>query len=241
MTDLVLITGASSGLGLALARATPFPAVTVDISRSGPPEGSDIEHLPADLAKPEEWKRVGHHVKSLIEAHDPDRIVFIHAAGTLSPIGFAGEVDTDSYVANVLLNSAAGQVLGHLFLEAVAGLDASIDLVMITSGAASSVYAGWSSYGAGKAALDQWVRNVGAEQSRHDLVRVSAIAPGVIDTGMQSEIRHTSEDDFPEVSRFRRLHDEGDLVEPAVAARKIWETIEEGIETGSVIDVRGRD
>lgn len=240
MSDLVIITGASSGLGLALARTVPFPAQVLDISRSGPPDGEDIEHIAADLSRPQDWTRVGDRIANLVKDNDPARIVVIHAAGTLSPIGFAGEVDTEAYARNVLLNSAAGQVLGHLFLRAISGRNAEVDLVMISSGAASSVYAGWSSYGAGKAALDQWVRNVGAEQRERGGVRVSAIAPGVVATAMQSEIRETPEEDFPKVERFHQLHDEGDLVEPETAARRIWEAIEAGIETGSVIDVRNQ-
>ena len=239
MTALVFITGGSSGLGLALARTVPFPALVNDISRTGPPDGADISHFAADLSRPEEWPRVGTHLARLVEEHDPQRAVFIHAAGALTPIGFAGEVDTDAYTANVLLNSAAGQVLGHLFLRAVQGRAGDFDLVMISSGAARGVYAGWSAYGAGKAALDQWVRNVGAEQQERGGVRVSAIAPGVVATGMQREIRETPEHTFPKVARFHELHDEGDLAEPDDAARRIWDTVEGGIVTGSVMDVRG--
>ncbi|HEY7821249.1 MAG TPA: SDR family NAD(P)-dependent oxidoreductase [Acidimicrobiia bacterium] len=237
MSDLVIISGASSGLGLALARTVPFPATVVDISRSGPP-GDSIEHIPADLADPSAWKTVGATMRSLVASHDPDRAVFIHAAGTLTPIGFVGEVDSDGYASNVILNSASGQVLGHLFLEAVKDRDGTFDVVMISSGAASSAYPGWSSYGAGKAALNHWVRNVGAEQRERGGVRVSAIAPGVVATAMQSQIRETSERDFPNVERFHDLHEEGKLAEPDDAASKIWSAIERGIETGSVIDIR---
>lgn len=238
MSDLVIITGASSGLGLALARNVPFQAKVVDISRSGPPD-EDIDHMAADLSDPRSWQIVGTEIGTLVERHQPNRGVFIHAAGTLTPMGFAGEVDTAAYLSNVVLNSASGQVLGHLFLQAIAGRAGTHDLVMISSGAARSVYPGWSSYGAGKAALDQWVRNVGSEQTERGGVRVSAIAPGVVATAMQDEIRGMSEHEFPNVERFRQLHDEGDLQEPEEAARKVWDAIEAGIETGSVIDVRG--
>lgn len=238
MTDLVMITGASSGLGLALARTVPFPASVVDISRSGATD-EDIEHIAADLSDPSSWTTVGAEMHRLIEEHEPRRAVFIHAAGTLTPIGFAGEVDTDAYASNVVLNSASGQVLGHLFLEAVQGRSGIFDVVMISSGASSSVYPGWSSYGAGKAALDQWVRNVGSEQKERGGVRVSAIAPGVVATAMQEQIRAVPEENFPNVERFHELHDEGKLAEPEEAARRVWEAIERGIETGSVIDVRG--
>lgn len=237
MSDLVVITGASSGLGLALARTVPFPATVVDISRSGPPD-DDVAHITADLSDPAAWTSVGEELRRLVAENTPRRAVLIHAAGTLTPIGFAGEVPGDAYADNVVLNSASGQVIGHHFLAALRESQGTFDLVMISSGAASSVYPGWSSYGAGKAALDQWVRNVGAEQRRRGGVRVSAIAPGVVATAMQSQIREESERDFPNVERFHELHDQGRLAEPEDAARRIWDAIEAGIETGSVIDVR---
>jgi benzil reductase ((S)-benzoin forming) len=165
-------------------------------------------------------------------------VVFIHAAGTITPIGFAGEVDSAAYASNVVVNSAAGQVLGHLFLGAVRDREGVFDLVMISSGAAASVYAGWSSYGAGKAALEQWVRNVGAEQVARGGVRVAAIGPGVVATDMQRQIRDTSERDFPQVDRFHALHEDGVLAAPEEAAERIWELIERGLEPGSVLDVR---
>jgi benzil reductase ((S)-benzoin forming) len=237
MTDLVIITGASSGLGHALAKSVPFPATVLDVSRSGAP-GGPIEHLAADLSDPVTWPEVGAVLARLVAEHDPGRAVFIHAAGTLEPIGFAGEVAPEAYAANVMLNSAAGQVLGHWFLRSLQGRNGVFDLVMISSGAARSTYPGWSSYGAGKAALDQWVRNVGAEQRERGGVRVSSIAPGVLATSMQQQIRETDERDFPEVARFHSFHEDGALVDPDVAAQQIWDVIERGIDTGSVIDVR---
>lgn len=237
MSDLVLITGASSGIGLALARSVPFPATVVDISRTGPPDQT-ILHISADLSDPEEWEKVGLELEGLIALNDPHRVVFIHAAGTITPIGFAGEVESPAYVSNVIVNSAAGQVLGHLFLKAVRDRDGIFDLVMISSGAATSPYAGWSSYGAGKAALDQWVRNVGAEQAKRGGVRVAAIAPGVVATDMQEQIRNTSERDFPMVNRFHSLHEDEVLAEPEETARRIWNVIERGLDPGSVLDVR---
>lgn len=239
MTDLVIITGASSGLGAALAAAVPFPAHVVDVSRSGS-AAPGVIHLPADLSDSGEWPRVGAAISMLFEQLDPDRAVMIHNAGTLTPIGFAGEVDDNTYLSNVLLNSAAGQVLGHLFLKAVSSRPGRHALIMVTSGAATSPYAGWSAYGAGKAALDQWVRSVGLEQTERDGVSVAAIAPGVVDTPMQAEIRETSAEDFPTVGRFHGFHDDGILVDPEDAAARIWEIIESGIETGSVLDIRAR-
>lgn len=238
MSDLVIITGASSGLGLALASSVPFPARVVDISRSGPPVGIGLDHLEADLSDTKTWDDISVRIGDLVNTERPERAVFIHAAGTLNPIGFAGEVDSGPYAQSVLLNCASGQVLGHAFLTALRGRNGQFDLVMVSSGAASATYAGWSAYGAGKAALDHWVRIVGSEQKLRGGVRVSAIAPGVINTPMQADIRSTPIDDFPAVGRFQDLHRDGELVEPDVAARKLWAAIETGLEPGSVLDLR---
>ena len=141
----------------------------------------------------------------------------------------------------MLLNSAAGQVLGHRFLAAVRDLDVRRELVLISSGAARSAYPGWSAYGAGKAACDQWVRTVDAEQTHRGGVLVLSVAPGVVATGMQERIRDTDPRDFPQVDRFHDLHTRGQLVEPDVAADALWALLDDpGVATGEVVDLRSR-
>ena len=237
---LVWITGASSGLGAALAASVPYDdAHVLDISRSGGTPGA--EHISADLADSRSWLALEVHFVSRLAEFTGSRAVLIHNAGTLDPIGFAGEVDSVLYRSNVLLNSGAGQVLGHAFLKAVqsSGFAGESTIVMVSSGAASTAYPGWSSYSAGKAALDHWVRGVGQEQRRRQPgTTVLSIAPGVVATPMQERIRTTAEADFPDVARFRQLHDEGQLRAPADAARDLWAMVQRRPESGSVLDVR---
>jgi NAD(P)-dependent dehydrogenase (short-subunit alcohol dehydrogenase family) len=243
-TSLTWISGASAGIGAALAATVPWEGRVIGICRR-PPEGPDgIEHLEADLADPSSWATVGESFRREMESFEGERVVLVHAAGTLDPIGFAGEVDTDAYAANVVLNSAAPQVLGHLFLAACTGIATSSDhdiarhLVMLTSGAARSIYPGWSSYGGAKAATDQWVRNVGAEQRLRGGARVLAVAPGTVDTDMQARMRATSEDDFPDRDKFVDLHRDGKLSDPKDVARRIWSLLESDLDTGAVTDLR---
>lgn len=239
MSTLTIVTGASAGLGRALLAAAPA-GHRVDISRSGPPPEAD-EHVAADLSIPASWDQVGAAFDRLVAMPGLDRVVLMHNAGTLTPIGFAGEVHHGAYAANVCLNSAAPQVLGERFLAAVRHLSIRRDLVQISSGAARTAYPGWSSYGAGKAAVDHWVRAVGQEQQRRGGVRVLSIAPGVVATGMQKLIRRTDEQDFPNVERFRELHRERALEDPDDVAAWLWRVLDTDDDpSGTVIDLRQR-
>ena len=186
--NLVFISGASSGIGLALAKAVPFEARVIDISRSGAP---GFDHFEADLADPNSWASVGALFEREMSVFSGERVIFVHSAGTLLPIGFAGEVDEKGYAAQVLLNSAAPQVLGDAFLRSASRCKAQCQLLMIGSGAASSVYRGWSAYCGGKAAVDHWVRTVGAElRHRGSATRVASVAPGVVATAECIDPKH---------------------------------------------------
>jgi benzil reductase ((S)-benzoin forming) len=235
--SLVWISGASGGIGQALAKTIPWDnARVIGINRKRPADA--IEHLKADLADPSMWPAIGASFRRELEGFNGEHVAFIHAAGANYPIGFAGEVDSDAYLRNVLVNSATPQVLGQLFLAAVRSLDACRHLVMLTSGAAQSVYPGWSSYGAGKAAIDQWVRNVGAEQDQREGVQVLSIAPGTVDTAFQQQLRDAPEADFPRQQKFLDLYKQGDLSDPQHVANQIWGLIDRDLDNGSVIDLR---
>jgi NAD(P)-dependent dehydrogenase (short-subunit alcohol dehydrogenase family) len=237
MSSLVIVSGASSGIGLALARAVPWPDTRViDVSRRGAP---GLEHVAADLADPGGWETVRNLFEREVAGFTGERTAFVHSAGTLDPIGFAGEVDAAAYARNVLLNSAAPQVLGAAFLAAARRTQAAAHLLMISSGAAHNVYPGWSSYGAGKAAVDQWVRTAGAEESRRPGgCRVLSVAPGIVETAMQEQIRQTRERDFPDVARFVEMHERAELRAPEDVARDIWALLERDLESGTVLDLR---
>ena len=236
--SLIWISGASAGIGAALAAAVPYAdARVIDLSRRG---GGSAEHFKADLSDPADWVRVERHFREELAGYDGERVVFIHNAGTITPIGPADGADGEEYTRAVLLNSAAPQVLGRAFLQATAGLACERHLVMLSSGAAKTAYAGWSSYNAGKAAVEHWVRTVGAEQEERagGGCRVIAVAPGVVDTAMQTEIRATGEQDFPAVGRFHELKTTGALSTPTEAAAGIWSLLDRHLPNGTSVDLR---
>jgi benzil reductase ((S)-benzoin forming) len=193
---LVWISGASAGLGAALAATLAADAEIVDLSRRGGTPGT--HHVAVDLADPASWTVVEEDFSRRLADFDGDTVVFIHN-----------------------------------------GRDYEQHLIMLSSGASHRPHEGESSYGAGKAAIDQWVRAVGLEQQRRQPgCRVISIAPGAIDTAMQAELRATSDAVFPEAHRFRELEAEGGLAKPEDVARTIWSLLDRDVPNGSVLHVR---
>jgi hypothetical protein len=65
------------------------------------------------------------------------------------------------------------------------------------------------------------------------------VAPGVVATPMQAEIRETPPRDFPAVARFIALYDGGALREPMAVARELWTVLDrDDLPNGSVLDIR---
>ena len=96
-------------------------------------------------------------------------------------------------------------------------------LLFISSGAAKRAIPSWSQYCASKAALDIFAQTLYLElQQKERKCRVFSIAPGVVDTPMQTFIRSCNETDFPQVEHFRNLHTNRELTSPKNVAEKLF-------------------
>lgn len=221
MSHLVVITGASRGIGAGIsAAAEAAGAIVAACNRS---QSEHELQLTADLGDPAAWPLFASWLDGLVDDLGPEKLTVVHNAATLTPIGFAGEVDAAGYTSNVLLNSAAPQVIGDAVVRTAHRVGVPAVLVQLSSGAGKSPYPGWTSYCASKAAVDMWVRSLGVEQAeRNDLVRALSISPGVVATEMQAEIRSSDETAFPNVERFQGMHAEGALADPTEVGAAIW-------------------
>lgn len=236
---LVWITGVSAGIGRALAAAVPWPeAKVIGISRRPVTSVELADHLEADLATQAGWSAVNESITTTLEStSEIVRVAFVHAAATVEPIGFAGEVDNDDYQAAVLLNTVAPQVLGRGFLDATEHVTCPRVLLMLATGRGSGVYPGWSAYQAGKAALDAWVLSEAAARD-DDRLTLLSVAPGTVDTDMQSMVRHADERVFPRVEKFTELNDSGHLADAREVADRIWSLVKEPHRTDPLVDLR---
>lgn len=137
--------------------------------------------------------------------------ILVNNAGLLQPIGPLEKQDPVAVWRASAVNVGAALTLSAAFVQATERSD-DRRILHISSGAGRKAYAGWSVYCATKAALDHHARAV--EKDRTPRLRICSLAPGVIDTEMQAEIRATTSDRFPEKERFVAMKREGTLRNP---------------------------
>lgn len=217
-----LITGASRGLGRALAEAVlqqPDTAV-LGISRHATIEHPRYQHQPLDLSDIEAVEN--NLYKLFVPRPDAESLTLINNAAVLGEIGYIGTHKSEHFNFVFDLNVVAPAMLMNGFLAAYGRLTIPRTILNISSGAAQRAVDGWGAYSASKAALNALSQTVQKEQDlRGSGVRVRALSPGVLDTAMQEHIRAADEAQFSEAAKFAHLHTEGRLQEPETVAEQI--------------------
>jgi benzil reductase ((S)-benzoin forming) len=232
-----LITGASQGLGCALAQAILARPDTrvLGISRHATIEHSRYQHQPLDLS---DIEAVEHNLaKIFLPRPDAQSLTLINNAGTLGEIGYAGELPNEHFQFVFDLNVVAPAMLMNTFLDAYSSLIGIPRTILnISSGAAQRPVDGWAAYCASKAALNSLSETIQKEQDqRGSGVRVWSLSPGVVDTAMQAHIRTADSAQFSEQEKFTNLHNNGQLQEASTVASQIIEWLFTSPSTSSVI------
>jgi NAD(P)-dependent dehydrogenase (short-subunit alcohol dehydrogenase family) len=181
-----LVTGASRGLGVALARALAERGWSLVIDARG---AEALEAARRELAQqtrvvavPGDVADAGHR-RELLAAVDGPLDLLVNNASTLgaSPLPPLAEYPIDELDHVFRVNVAAPLALIQLALPVLAP---GARIVNVSSDAAVEAYEGWGGYGASKAALDQVTNVLAAER---DDVRVYAVDPGDMNTQMQQD------------------------------------------------------
>ncbi|GAB3306406.1 Rossmann-fold NAD(P)-binding domain-containing protein [Hymenobacter tenuis] len=217
-----IITGASRGLGKALAEAVlRQPAnIVIGVCRHATIEHERYCHQPLDLS---DMLAVQNNLyKVFPHWSDADSITLINNAAVLGEIGYLGEHTNEHFEFVFDVNIVAPAMLMNTFLSAYRGSTVPRTILNISSGAAQRAVDGWGAYSASKAALDALSRTAQKEQDlRGSGVRIRSLAPGILDTPMQEHIRAADTHSFSEADRFASFHAEGRLAEPNEVAEKI--------------------
>jgi len=185
---IALVTGASRGLGLALARALAAEGWALVIDARG---GAALRAAARELSDVTTVRAVAGDIAD--EAHRRDLVAAAHDLGGLdalvhnaSVLGPSPQPPLADYPLAVLEYVYAANVFGPLRLTQLAlpELRPGAAVVSITSDAAAEPYEGWGGYGSSKAALEQLTAILAVEQPA---LRVYRVDPGDMNTRMQAE------------------------------------------------------
>lgn len=218
---LAIITGASRGLGAALlARSAAHFDRVLALSR-GPVvhDRTNALHIRCDLSKPDM------ELESRIRAHWPDDVThctYFSNAGVIGEIRRAGDLPIEALAEACATNLFAPARIAKLLLDLMRGGEEALTIVNISSGAAHRPVPGWSAYCASKAAARLYFECLAMEYPQ---VAVHSIDPGVMDTGMQAQIRNADSAAMPDRDAFRRLAEEGQLNDPGEVALRILDEV----------------
>jgi benzil reductase ((S)-benzoin forming) len=244
-----IITGASKGLGEGIAMALINEnhhllcisrSESVPLTRMADAKNCRITFFHFDLAVSHDIPVLCQRVFSKIDTADAEGIYLVNNAGVIEPVGRIESCDPAQVENHIRVNLLAPMLLTAEFLNAFKGIDAQKRILNISSGAAKFPYYGWSSYCSSKAAMDMHSLCVDTEQKDETYpAEVMAVAPGIIDTDMQTTIRATSEEQFIHKKKFVEYKETGKLIPANLAGLKLAELLlSDKFTSGKVIDLR---
>ena len=244
MSDTYLVTGASKGLGRSISISLANSGKSVIALARNSPELEELygyfkrispnsKVVSCDLAS----KKDIFSAVEIIKRDFSHLSGIVHNAGTILPIENMLDVSRESWVRAVNVNLIGVQDITQSLYSLVGG-ENHTRIVTISSGAAKRPLHGWSSYCVSKAGLDMWTRCL-AEEGNSQNISALAIAPGIVDTEMQKEIRNADKSSFPLLQNFIDYHKNGELTNPDDVAQKLLPFILGKLgQNGDILDVR---
>lgn len=236
-----IVTGTTRGIGKALADDVIRRGhLLFSISRAPDSKAGRGQNFCCDLGKPAQVERTVEKLAETLPLASIERLVLINNAGVLEPIGPLVERRQEQIERIIRINLVAPTYLMAAVLRISRSFKGKRGIINISSGAAHSPYAGWSLYCASKAGLEMVTACAALERresERH--LYIAAVAPGVVETGMQEAIRKTGESDFPMRSKFVAMHEEGRLDSPVKVAEMLLDLDLGGqFDAGGIYDLR---
>ena len=233
---LVIVTGASRGLGAALAEQLLAPGtVMLCLSRGRHPTLAQcaseaqvgLEEWPRDLANS---VAVADEVEQWLQRFDANQFelaLLINNAGVIPTVGPCDNCTSAELSAALRVGLESAVLLTAGFLRATSAWNADRRVLNISSGLGRRAIAGSALYCAVKAGMDHFSRAVALDEThrcdsgRGIAARIVSLAPGVIDTDMQTQLRAADSAGFPAQAYFTQQHQDGLLVSAQDTATRI--------------------
>ncbi|MEG2046433.1 MAG: SDR family NAD(P)-dependent oxidoreductase [Comamonas sp.] len=227
---LTLLTGASRGMGLAMAEQLLQQGhQLITIARQRNPA---LDELAARLGVPlQQWQHdlaapatAAAALRDWLQAQDPAQFAsatLINNAGVIPPIAPLSHSDWSAVSNGLRVGLEAPMLLTSAFLQATEHWTQPRKVLNISSGLGRRAIASQATYCAAKAGMDIFSASVALDEAaKPHGARICSLAPGVIDTDMQVQLRTSAAADFPDVERFAQLHATGSLTSPHDAAAR---------------------
>ncbi|CDK27534.1 unnamed protein product [Kuraishia capsulata CBS 1993] len=217
----IIVTGASRGIGKALAEiilSKSNDTKLVVTARSLEPlkalvtkYGVDrVAFVEGDISSEEVSKKL---VSTAVTKFGGISGIVLNA-GVLEPVTQLDELDVNAWKKLFDINFFSAVQLVH---DAIPELRrTSGQVIFVSSGASTSGYSGWGAYGSSKAALNHFALTLSTHEPKISSI---SIAPGVVDTAMQSDIRTRFNEAMGDaVKKFVSLKETGALLNPEYPA-----------------------
>jgi NAD(P)-dependent dehydrogenase (short-subunit alcohol dehydrogenase family) len=233
---LTILTGASRGMGLAMAEQLLAPdRVLLCISRKthdglaqmASTQGASLTQWQQDLA---DTQGAAQRLQDWLTTQLPAGLAsatLINNAGVLTTIGPLEAAPPEGVINALRVGLEAPMLLTAAFLRVTgewvnAGWRGPRKVLNISSGLGRHAMAGQASYCAAKAGMDHFTRGSALDEAEKPFgAKLVSLAPGVIDTDMQTQLRAGDPAQFPTLARFIGLKEGGQLSTPEQAAKQV--------------------
>ncbi len=217
MSKTIVVTGASSGIGYALAQHLANAGhKVIAVGRNGAALAKLSQAAPDRIIPVVADITNGDDLTKIKDALSPDDkgIYLVHNAGVAIP-ALLKDMTKESWDQHMAVNATAPVFITKLLLP---HLKDGGRVLNVSTGLAHFPMAGFSAYGVSKAALYMMKEFFNAELHDQGIMLGSAM-PGVVDTPIQDQIRSKSVAEFPSVGLFKAFKEKNELLDPMTAAK----------------------
>lgn len=228
---LYILTGASRGMGLAMAQQLLQPGHhLLCLSRNTQPTlqaaaeqaGAALTQWPVDLA---DGAAAAQRLQDWLDSQDPALFAsatLINNAGVIPALVPLRDSSPEDLAHALRVGLEAPMQLCAAFLGATRHWKGARKVLNVSSGLGRRAMASQAGYCAAKAGMDHFTRCLAMDEALiTNGAKVCSLAPGVIDTDMQVQLRGADAANFPDRGSFEGLKTNGQLTSPEQAARRV--------------------
>ncbi len=234
--NIFYITGTSKGLGKAICNLLLQDEnnFIYGISRNNTIKHKNYKHITLDLSKPYNITEFKFDTINNAESY-----TLINNAGIIGDIKHIGNINNKKIIDTYNINIVSPSILINNFVKTYKDTDVKSTILNISSGAGRHSIESWSSYCASKSAMDMFslVVNDDFYFLRNKNFRIFSVAPGIVDTPMQDDIRLADNSDFSAVDNFKNYKRQNLLSSPDKVAQQLIDIISSDNDK-IILDVR---